>query len=103
MNVIIKRVGCLPQPATIPEDANVLRWLQQAVDGYIEAVTIFDKLVVICNEEGRLRGLPYNCDIFAHRFVGDLVFVGVDGEEFTDVPEGALEVVDQLIYQGGNY
>ena len=39
---------------------NTLSALQEAVDGYIETVTMADDFVVICNEEGCIQSLPYN-------------------------------------------
>ena len=60
--------------------------LQTIVEGYIEIVRIADDMVVICNEEGRLRDLPFNCRIDGEDLVGTLIFAGVDGEEITDMP-----------------
>lgn len=63
--------------------------LQRIVGGYIETVTVIKedpKVVIICNEEGRLLGLPYNCSINGVDFVGAIVIVGVDGDEFADIP-----------------
>jgi len=37
-----------------------LETLQEAVGGYIEAVTITDNMVMYVNEEGLLQGLPLN-------------------------------------------
>lgn len=55
MKVIYKAPGCAPEPRDIP---NTLEELQATVGGYIETVTIASDAVIICNEEGRLRGLP---------------------------------------------
>jgi len=66
--------------------SNSLKNLQNTVGGYIETVTIATDLVIICNEEGRIRGLPFNCSICGHQFYGDLIFCGVDGDEFSDIP-----------------
>lgn len=66
--------------------SNTLENLQRTVEGYIEAVKIGDGVVVLCNEEGRLRGLEANCRICGVDFVGTICVVGVDGEEFTDCP-----------------
>lgn len=66
--------------------SDTLENLQRTVDGYIETVTIEKNCVIICNEEGRLKGLEPNCTICGHEFVGTIAIVGVDGEEFTDVP-----------------
>lgn len=60
--------------------------LQKFVGGYIETVTIAEDVVIVCNEEGKLRGLPYNCTIAGEPFVGAIFACGVDGEEFTDMP-----------------
>ena len=69
---------------------NTLEALQQIVGGYIETVTFMSDLVVICNEEGRLINLPYNCEILDVDFVGTIVFVGRKEDEFTDCPETSL-------------
>ena len=74
--------------------------LQRLVDGYIETVTFPDlDVAVVCNEEGRLRGLPYCCTIGDVELVGDVVVFGFDGDEFTDVPH-SLKEWKQLI-EGG--
>lgn len=46
-----------PQIATLAGD---LRSMQIAVGGYIETVTLEDGLVIVCDEEARLKGLPVN-------------------------------------------
>lgn len=70
-----------------------LQNLQNTVDGRIEMVTIKrnePKVVVICNEEGRLLGLEKNCTVEHEAvtidFVGTIIVAGVDGEELADVP-----------------
>ena len=73
-----------------------LKNLQNIVEGYIEMVTLFDglggkKLVLICNEEGKLRDMPFNF-IFrgatggVDAIVGDAIIIGAEGEELCDVP-----------------
>ncbi len=66
--------------------SNSLKAFQTAVDGYIETVTVATGIVVICNEEGRLRGLEPNCRFCGVDFVGTIIVAGVDGEEFADCP-----------------
>lgn len=83
MKVWIKRPGSPPEQRHIN---NTLEALQIQVKGYIDTVTIADDLVVICNEEGRFMGMPYNCDICGWDFVGPIVIAGVDGPEFADCP-----------------
>ena len=83
MHVIYKAPGCAPEPRDIP---NTLEELQAAVGGHIETVTFATDAAVICNEEGRLLGMPHNVCFFGVDFVGPILIVGVDGEEFTDLP-----------------
>ena len=66
--------------------SKTLENLQKTVGGYIETVTLDSDLVIICNEEGKLRGLPYNCNILNEAFVGTLIFAGVKDDDFDDVP-----------------
>ena len=84
MKAIRKKPGAQPE---IIEVDNTLKALQAEVDGYIETVTIASDVVVICNEEGVLRGLPYNCRFVGVDFVGTVLIVGTKGDEFCDVPE----------------
>lgn len=82
MNVIYKAPGCAPEIRDIP---NTLQELQAAVGGYIETVTIAEDCVIICNEEGRLLGLPHNMRFLGVDFVGPILFVGASGEDFADL------------------
>lgn len=84
MKAIRKKPGCAPE---VIEVENTLKALQDEVGGYIETVTIASDAVVICNEEGRLCGLPYNCLFFGMVFVGTILVVGRSKDEFCDVPE----------------
>lgn len=65
---------------------NKLEKLQSLVDGYIETVTIVTDVVIICNEDGRIKELPHNCNILGREFVGNVIVAGKAGDEFTDCP-----------------
>lgn len=69
------------------EIENDLHALQEAVGGYIEAVPISWSCCILFDEEGRLKGLPYNMTCGGHDLFGPVLTVGVDGEDFTDVPQ----------------
>ena len=84
MKAIRKKPGCEPE---IIEVENTLEALQQEVGGHIETVTIASDAVVICNEEGRILGLPDNCRVCGVDFVGTILVVGRNKDEFCDVPE----------------
>ena len=52
---------CIRDSAEIGSD---LKSLQAAVGGYIEAAYFFDDPVaLICNEEGKVYGMPYNLSL----------------------------------------
>ena len=76
---------------------NTLEALQEAVFGYIETITLAPgRAVMIVNEEGRIRGMAVNpaaSAVSGIPVVGPALIVGVDGEEFCDVPE---EIVRKL-------
>lgn len=65
---------------------NNLRLLQQLVGGYIETVTLATDTCVICNEEGRIMGMQPNCNYCGIDFVGPILIVGTNGDDFCDVP-----------------
>lgn len=99
MKVIIKRPGDqFGEEATI---ANTLEALQETVGGYIETVTLPEhNLVLICNEEGSIRDMPYNFTVrrmmlngllsgllsLQNPIFGTVIACGVDGDEFADIP-----------------
>ena len=69
---------------------NDLKALQKAVGGNIETVGLKDGSVMIVDEEGMLKQYPHN-DLASYisekHIYGTALIVGVDGEEFDDVPE----------------
>lgn len=71
---------------------NELESFQYLVKGYIETLTLKadpedeKSIVVICNEEGWLQDMPYNCTVGGFELAGTILVVGVDGDEFADVP-----------------
>ena len=90
MKVIYKVPGCAPEPRDI---SNTLEELQSAVGGYIETFSFATDAVVICNEDGRLQGLPHNCTFLGVDFVGPILIVGRDGEEFADLTPDAMRML----------
>ena len=69
------------RPAYEAEILHDLEHMQKAVDGYIEPVYLEDGLVVVGNEEAKLRGMTGN------RHIGEIVIAGpffVCGESYED-------------------
>lgn len=96
INIFVKDPGKPAERRTVP---NTLEALQALVGGYIETVTVATDLAVICNEEGRLMDLPFNCDFCGISFVGTILIAGIDGEDFTDCPDlgRLLEIMEDLV------
>lgn len=83
IKVIVKEPG---KSARVEMIENTLKGFQTAVRGYIEPVTAGD-VVIICNEEGRINGMAFNCALAGVMFYGPIVIAGVKGSEFSDVPD----------------
>lgn len=66
--------------------------LQKAVGGYIETVYNGDGTIIVCNEEGKLKGLEGNRRIRdgASIIAGTFFVVGADGESFRSLNESEV-------------
>ena len=90
MLAVIKMPGEEPE---MREIENTLTALQALVGGYIETVRLSKSIVIVINEEGRLRGMAPN----VLGLVGPMVCVGVADEEFRGLTEGEAEfLMDSL-------
>lgn len=66
--------------------------LQKIVGGYIETVTIHrptstrPDIVIVCDEEGRLKGKEFCCSVMGITFVGEIIVLGVNqgDDDFCD-------------------
>ena len=96
MLAIIKQPG---KPAKRIEIDNTLEALQKAVGGYIETVSIFKDVTLICNEEGQLTGLPYNMDFLGIQFVGPVLGVGCAGDEFRSLKDEEVTIIMRRIFK----
>lgn len=86
--VIIKRPD--EQYGHVTNISMRLENLQKTVGGYIEHIMIED-FHIICNEEGKLLDLEPNVPIPGDWICGTIIIVGIDGEEFTSIPEGTFK------------
>lgn len=81
------------EQAELRDVPNELDALQEAVGGYIQAVSISstqstgNDLVMVCNEEGKIKKMLPNRWVKGDVICGDFFFCGTDGEDFCDVPE----------------
>ena len=79
INVLIVEPFELPYEKEIP---NTLEAKQKIVGGHIECTCLLDddSVSIICNEEGKIRGLPLNRDIGHDIIAGTFIIVGDDYE-----------------------
>ena len=83
IKVIIKQPGQKPYTTHI---SGTLENLQKTVGGYIEVIRIGVGMVVLCDEDGKGKNLPYSCTISEIPLVGTVIFAGSKDGEFTDFP-----------------
>lgn len=87
MRCIIKRPD--EQFGHVTNISVTLKNLQNTVGGMIEVVPLTDNAVIICNEEGKINGLQPNFLMgfppFQDCVVGDVIVIGLAGEEFVDL------------------
>lgn len=67
--------------------------MQSAVGGYIETVTLKDGLVIVCDEEGRLKGLPVNRIVDGVSICGPFFICRAEDDDFVEL---SLEEINRL-------
>lgn len=96
----IKVICCRAnEEAEVVEIYDELETLQEMVGGYIECYSLFsDAVSIICNEEGKILGLPINRLIkiegkVVDMICGPMLIVGTpdDSDTFTSLTEEQLE------------
>lgn len=93
MKAILKKVNCNPEVVNIK---NSLDAMQEIIGGYIKVVYKEfnnETIAIVCDEEGKLKGKQHNCFINGTSFVGDIIIVGADGEEFCDLDVDSIELI----------
>ena len=90
MKVVVKKPG---KPAAVKVIDGTLEEMQAIVGGHIETVTVVDKIVCVCNEEGILRDLPYNFFLPPHFICGTAFFCGIDGDDMVGLDDGWIDTI----------
>lgn len=83
LKAIVKEPGKEPEEFIVADD---YKELKSIVGGHLESVTVEEGLVVLCDDEGRLNGKPYNCWFDGISFVGTIVVLGSKDEDFDHCP-----------------
>ena len=101
MKVLMIRVNQAP---VLEEIAGDLASMQKAVGGYIQVVYPWDDLIgLVCNEEGKLIGLPDNRPLLDEEtglpydiVAGDFFLAGLTEDDFCDFPVELVERYTRL-------
>lgn len=89
------------QPEKVPEEMEIsgsLESMQKVVGGLIQAVYPFeDPVALICNEEGKLLGLPWNRALYdsddeLYEIIAGIFFIcGIDSDDFCSLTDEQIE------------
>ncbi len=87
------------KPAYEAELGCDLRLLQKAVQGYIEHVYL-DDVILVCNEEGKLKGMPPNRKLESGEIIaGPFFLVGETGEDYVSLTDAQVQKYLQMFTQ----
>lgn len=90
MKVLIVEPGQYPREAEISGD---LESMQGIVGGTMQAVYPWeDRAALVCNDEGKLMGLPLNRSLEDYDIIAGTFFVcGLGRDDFTDLTQAQME------------
>lgn len=88
MRIVIKKANELPE---VKEIKGTLENLKEIVGGYIECFPVYGNILCVCNEEGKLLGLPVNFLFMNDVIVGDVFFCAGGEEDFESLNDEQVE------------
>lgn len=97
MRVVLVEPGKCARPVEIEEE---LHAMQELVGGPIQALYPWpDRAAIVCNDEGKLIGLPYNRVLEGVGIIAGTFFVcGIQGENFCSLTEQQTETYRQMFH-----
>ena len=98
MKALLKRPGKVPVWSVTP--GTIREAFQAAVGGKIDVSTdktMAGRFAVLSDKGAKEAGQPYNCEINNVNFWGNILIVGIEGEEFTDLPEAVARIIVDYI------
>lgn len=80
------------------EIENTLEEIQKQVEGYIEILRPNNHLgvVLVVNEEGRIKNLPYNRYVQGELIVGNILIVGEENGDFISLTDQQIKEYKKL-------
>lgn len=97
IRVLYKQPGRMVRTMLIQND---LKRLQTLVGGYIEACSIFKDVVMIVNEEGKLKKMEPNFLYGFDMIVGPAIFCRSDRDKLASLTEDQMEAIKIFLKEG---
>ncbi len=94
MKVIVKKVGGEPEVVEIEDKLEVY---QRIVGGHIEVFPLWDGILCICNEEGKLNGMLPNIMYGREIICGDIIFISARGEDFMGLSDVQIDMLNVIL------
>ena len=84
------------------EIENTLVAMQKFVNGPIEVINITDEILLVCNDEGKMRGLPPSAFIIKHQQMQDIIMgkfflCREDGENMVSIQETDISEFKRIV------
>ena len=97
----MEKLKCLiVKPSKVPKEKDVdnnLRSFQEIVNGHIECIYPWEDIIVICNEEGKIKNLTPNRFVRGHLIVGTFIIIGNNHDgEFRSLTEEEIKTYKKL-------
>lgn len=99
MNVAYFEIG---KKKNVVDVKNELEDLQKLVGGYIQAVPLNEKLLLVCDEDAKLKGKSVNAFVIssfglAEEIAGNFFICGKDENEFVGLTADEIKYVDNFV------
>lgn len=93
IRVLYVEPGKAPAEMVITRD---LPTLQELVGGSIEAVYPWEDAALVCNEEGKILGLPANRMVGVDLIAGPFLIAGIGAEDFISLTDAQVEKYSEM-------
>lgn len=82
----------------IKEIDGSLKSMKEIIEGYIETIYLGNKLILVCNEEGKLRRLEPTLKLDNNYIYGNCFICEVYNDELTSISEQNLKLLKNILY-----
>ena len=101
LKILVVEPGKYPKTVTIDD---TLEAMQQVVGGYIEEYMPFeDEVAIICNEEGKLQGLPLNRAIYAEPEPVEMSYTEMEKQFCEAEKQGGEHATGYIVFSQENF